>query len=79
MDIHKRWLGHKRALHHGTHHCQGLQADWNTYGIRAFFFAILALCPPEDLMREEEAAAQTAHAGTYNTQRTWKGSTLSLR
>jgi hypothetical protein len=77
-DIHQRWVLHKSELRRGVHSCQELQADWNTDGIRAFFFTILTLCRPEDL-RREEAAAQAAHAGTYNTYRTWKGSPPLLR
>lgn len=64
-DIHSRWLAHKSDLRLGTHHCHRLQADWNRDGLRAFFFAILTLCAPEDLMREE-ATAQRACTLTYS-------------
>ena len=49
VNIHKRWLEHKRELNKRTHHNNHLQNAWNKYGEHNFIFRVIELCDKESL------------------------------
>jgi group I intron endonuclease len=57
IDLEKRLLRHKRALHAGSHYNTHLQNAWNKYGESAFVFSEwLIVSDRKDLLALENAA-----------------------
>lgn len=54
IDIHDRWLVHRKSLNRGNHHSIKLQRAWNKYGEDSFVFIILETCNSEFLLDREE-------------------------
>lgn len=51
----ERWDRHRYMLDTGRHHNKRLQADWNTYGSRAFRFAVIEVVDDtDDVFKREE-------------------------
>lgn len=49
-----RFVTHRNALNKGNHHSPRLQASWNSRGERAFEFAVIEDCPPENCISREQ-------------------------
>lgn len=54
VDIHRRWVTHKRELRRGIHYNPVLQRAWDKYGESAFEFSILLLCTKDDTLLNEQ-------------------------
>lgn len=71
VDCARRFSGHKTALRKGSHHCDGLQAACNKYGLENLTFAVVERCVPDQLIvREQYHLDRTAKPDMYNTRRT---------
>ena len=66
-DVKKRWADHKRPSTWKHNPKNKLYKDFQTYGIKAFTFEIIAEFPPEHLKRKEQEAIETLHP-TYNSR-----------
>ena len=71
MDCARRFYGHKTALRKGSHHCDGLQAACNKYGLENLVFTVVERCAIERLIEREQSHLDSAHKrDIYNTRRT---------
>lgn len=50
----RRWTLHVSQLRHGKHKSKRLQADWNSFGEKAFVFEVLEPCRPEHTVAQEQ-------------------------
>ena len=74
----ERWKWHLRDLHSNRHYNTYLQRAWNKYGMEAFEFVILQICPIDLLLKEEDKwLAQTEHK--YNLCPTATGRTAGIK
>ena len=53
-DVDKRWYSHKMEWKCGIHRNPHLQRSYNKYGLSAFVFEIIELCPPDDVLKLEQ-------------------------
>jgi group I intron endonuclease len=68
-NIAGRWASHRHSLKHHKKSPPKLQRAWDKYGAEAFVFDVLATCPKEDLLREEQRWIN-ALKPKYNTRAT---------
>jgi group I intron endonuclease len=68
VRIRKRWRDHKRQLELGIHHCIGLQAACNKYGIDKLVFEVIEKCEKVFLFEREQHYIDTLNSA-YNTAR----------
>lgn len=54
LDIRKRWRYHISCLNRNCHENEHLQRAWYKYSKKSFYFGILELCNPEDLVEREQ-------------------------
>lgn len=70
VDCVRRFYSHKTALRKGAHHCDGLQAACNKYGLENLTFAVVERCADERLIeREQHHLDRTPRRDMYNTRR----------
>lgn len=68
VNVNRRWMGHKRALARGEHHCAYLQRAWNKYGADSFEFVHLVCCSRSSLNEYEAACFKQFEL--YNSHKT---------
>lgn len=54
VDIERRWCEHKNRMNKGIHENKHLQRSWEKYGEDCFYFSVLEICGPEDLLGREQ-------------------------
>jgi len=69
VNIKGRWASHRHSLRNHKKSPPKLQRAWDKYGEAAFVFDVLATCPKEDLLREEQRWIN-ALKPKYNTRTT---------
>jgi len=74
VNIHQRWVSHKRHLVKGTHHCQPLQRAWSKYGPGGFVFSVLERVDQVDLLFAREEEYLQKEKPEYNTNPHARGS-----
>lgn len=57
-----RWGQHRKNLRGNRHHNARLQADWNTYGARAFRFKVIEVVDADRVFVREEYWQRVHHA-----------------
>lgn len=80
--LRKRLLTHMRQLRSGTHHSQGLQEEFNRFGVAAFEFRLLLIASPKDLRFFEQRlidAYDSANAERGYNRSPTAGSQLGLK
>ena len=54
VDLHARWLKHRRELRKNIHHSAKLQRAWDKYGEDKFSFEVLVTCTKSTLIFYEQ-------------------------
>ena len=54
LNFKQRFYVHKSSLKRNKHHSKYLQRSYNKYGIENFKFEVIAICPPEYLIKLEQ-------------------------
>ena len=70
VDIHSRWLAHKRELRKGKHLNVLLQAAWDQYGAPTFSLQVLELVTERSSLMEREQHYVNLLLPTYNYRKT---------
>lgn len=56
VEFRQRHNEHRSMLRRGKHHSRPFQNAWNKYGEAAFYFRVLLVCAPENLVLYEQRA-----------------------
>lgn len=67
VDFRRRWNGHRSRLMRGVHHCPGLLAASQKYGMSNLEFVVLALVEPIDLLTAEQFFIDKYKGRLYNS------------
>lgn len=65
IDIHKRWVEHKRKLKDNIHDNFHLQKSYNIHGVGSFKYYVLEHCKKEDLSKLEKMYIEKYNTNNY--------------